>query len=228
MPLRVSAGWSLFLSTPSARRATQGRQQKGLRVADFYPRPPRGGRPGNGLHVRHGFLISIHALREEGDYVFDEWYKTGVTFLSTPSARRATSGKAHYNQSVMRISIHALREEGDPAPCAGVGAASAISIHALREEGDEIAKDAAKEQRRFLSTPSARRATASRPSRTNRSAFLSTPSARRATGGCPRWTPGRGISIHALREEGDGGSRDKVPLHPISIHALREEGDLEE
>ncbi len=57
----------VFLSTPSARRAThfcfggphcvvisihalreegdQGRQQKGLRVADFYPRPPRGGRP---------------------------------------------------------------------------------------------------------------------------------------------------------------------------------------
>ena len=62
-----SVGNRRFLSTPSARRATQGRQQKGLRVADFYPRPPRGGR-----HLRHDrqgrrHRISIHALREEGD-----------------------------------------------------------------------------------------------------------------------------------------------------------------
>ena len=53
-------------------------------------------------------------------------------FLSTPSARRATYqpivGKGFKN-----ISIHALREEGD-----GIKAelAVVISIHALREEGD--------------------------------------------------------------------------------------------
>ena len=56
------------------------------------------------------------------------------TFLSTPSARRAT----HRPQRVPRrgdISIHALREEGDGKQ-SGTPRASPISIHALREEGD--------------------------------------------------------------------------------------------
>ena len=34
-----------FLSTPSARRATFSSSQYLTRVGDFYPRPPRGGRP---------------------------------------------------------------------------------------------------------------------------------------------------------------------------------------
>ena len=34
---------------------------------DFYPRPPRGGRPADAWEVRECFPISIHALREEGD-----------------------------------------------------------------------------------------------------------------------------------------------------------------
>ena len=126
------------------------------------------------------FLISIHALREEGDRV--EWIAEATTsaFLSTPSARRAT-----------------LRER--PA-----GAPQAISIHALREEGDGNAAGVLVELHKFLSTPSARRATSSAPmepeaildfyprpprggrrpyaSRICRSLiFLSTPSARRAT-----------------------------------------------
>ena len=33
------------------------------------------------------------------------------------------------------------------------------------------------------------------------------------------------ISIHALREEGDQTAGAAVPLEAISIHALREEGD---
>ena len=36
---------SIFLSTPSARRATVVPQLIPLRAAYFYPRPPRGGRP---------------------------------------------------------------------------------------------------------------------------------------------------------------------------------------
>ena len=59
--------------------------------------------------------------------------------------------------------------------------------------------------------------------------FLSTPSARRATAGAGHVHLHGSISIHALREEGD--------LYPcryirqgcaISIHALREEGDNSE
>ena len=79
----------VFLSTPSARRATSvwyfpstflcnfyprpprgGRPQQraaAITVADFYPRPPRGGRPVAALTVDNTRIISIHALREEGD-----------------------------------------------------------------------------------------------------------------------------------------------------------------
>ena len=58
----------LFLSTPSARRATWWRAAFSPRKSNFYPRPPRGGR-------RWGRPARGSCLE----------------FLSTPSARRATS-----------------------------------------------------------------------------------------------------------------------------------------
>ena len=81
-------------------------------VTDFYPRPPRGGRH---IVVRlhcQPFLISIHALREEGDFLFLLLKDGMIRFLSTPSARRATP---HCKEDITMpaISIHALREEGD-------------------------------------------------------------------------------------------------------------------
>ena len=168
-----------FLSTPSARRATK----------------LAGG-------IEHQRLISIHALCEEGDL---------------PASRGSRAG---------RISIHALCEEGDRRSGQGVPQAAAISIHALCEEGDPVVpgvhqlydyfyprplrggrryrQDGKSEASRFLSTPSARRATRKllqtssvlhyfypRPlrggrrqqgqRREDRQKFLSTPSARRAT-----------------------------------------------
>ena len=57
--------------------------------SDFYPRPPRGGRP----------------QKQYGDG--SKW-----KFLSTPSARRATCGRLS-DGKIRIISIHALREEGD-------------------------------------------------------------------------------------------------------------------
>ena len=58
------------------------------------------------------FGISIHALREEGDLDVFQYYRPDGKFLSTPSARRATT---QANQLLISagISIHALREEGD-------------------------------------------------------------------------------------------------------------------
>ena len=56
--------------------------------------------------------------------------------------------------------------------------------------------------------------------------FLSTPSARRATVRQSRLSGSHQISIHALREEGDTGGAGRKPSKNISIHALREEGDL--
>ena len=131
------------------------------------------------------------------------WRRISMTrFLSTPSARRATLDSWHYGDNYT-ISIHALREEGDcirwlakspekyfyPRPPRGGRRhalflrvkAPEISIHALREEGDKLGRAMLRSSRRFLSTPSARRAThaAVRIDRLLR--FLSTPSARRAT-----------------------------------------------
>ena len=56
--------------------------------------------------------------------------------------------------------------------------------------------------------------------------FLSTPSARRATAGESVRRTYLWISIHALREEGDVYHRGRSRgVYQISIHALREEGD---
>ena len=57
------------------------------------------------------------------------------------------------------------------------------------------------------------------------SKFLSTPSARRATGALQVRQPGHDISIHALCEEGDRVVLIINQFVIISIHALREEGD---
>ena len=56
--------------------------------------------------------ISIHALREEGDVCGGKLGLLNREFLSTPSARRATRGSRHV-RCKEQISIHALREEGD-------------------------------------------------------------------------------------------------------------------
>ena len=65
-----------------------GRNER--KTSNFYPRPPRGGRLFRGI-VRGGrWLISIHALREEGDSTVFRDSSTITKFLSTPSARRAT------------------------------------------------------------------------------------------------------------------------------------------
>ena len=148
----------LFLSTPSARRATCRTERQPIHQRYFYPRPPRGGRhvgqsvsrftSGISIHALREegdpkpdhewpgiHVISIHALREEGDQVQGALDREPEKFLSTPSARRATLRSVR--QDVRNdISIHALREEGDAPLCSG--------LECLYQ---------------FLSTPSARRAT---------------------------------------------------------------------
>ena len=149
----------VFLSTPSARRATT-----------FF----------NGFGVP-GYLISIHALREEGDTVLVRRRNREGRFLSTPSARRATTpfpaplscGQNFYprpprggrHDGVERTK----KQNGDfyPRPPRGgrrhpgilLQRARAISIHALREEGDYSGPMRRMSSQIFLSTPSARRAT---------------------------------------------------------------------
>ena len=81
-----------------------------------------------------------------------------MVFLSTPSARRAT-GRAGRADAHHSISIHALREEGDYGRDY-YSYEGYISIHALREEGDPAGMLMVSVSLAFLSTPSARRATA--------------------------------------------------------------------
>ena len=56
----------------------------------FYPRPPRGGRLNYNAVNYDEVVISIHALREEGDMRKQRQRENISLFLSTPSARRAT------------------------------------------------------------------------------------------------------------------------------------------
>ena len=65
--LDTSVTATVFLSTPSARRATSLLSTALGTPTDFYPRPPRGGRRDFLLQLGICLLISIHALREEGD-----------------------------------------------------------------------------------------------------------------------------------------------------------------
>ena len=101
----------LFLSTPSARRATDHQPLRRSKARYFYPRPPRGGRPRRyeGRKDRAIFLSTPSARRAT--------YPSTSTalceeFLSTPSARRATIRLTVFSTD-FTISIHALREEGD-------------------------------------------------------------------------------------------------------------------
>ena len=125
-------------------------------------------------------MISIHALREEGDSYTAESSIIDVGFLSTPSARRAT----------------AVLRDGNAHKC--------ISIHALREEGDKEAEPCSALVINFYPRPprGGRRCTAQMidPELVQ---FLSTPSARRATVSYTLGPLPGVISIHALREEGD-------------------------
>ena len=172
----------IFLSTPSARRATVGGQHR-RRPRSFLSTPSARRATSKTLtRIKAPWKISIHALREEGDMKNHSWNAGKHIFLSTPSARRATAasparptfspnfyprpprGGRRRDPSAFelpcQISIHALREEGDLLRLFPKLQQS-ISIHALREEGDQRSKPLPAMPRPFLSTPSARRATMS-------------------------------------------------------------------
>ena len=98
-----------FLSTPSARRATNTAAVSVTPYNDFYPRPPRGGRQPEGLCPKGAVIISIHALREEGDLKCASWFHSLSLFLSTPSARRATADGHTITQSRVFLSTPSAR-----------------------------------------------------------------------------------------------------------------------
>ena len=177
---RSTATAKLFLSTPSARRATLLACRTKSPSTYFYPRPPRGGRQAVQWNAVEVFNISIHALREEGDLVAAVGFQCHIEFLSTPSARRATR---HAQACPVGP------DDFYPRPPRG---------------GRQRTLTKLEYTRLFLSTPSARRATAKSPARGDREGdFYPRPprGGRRPCRRCP--LPQGWISIHALREEGD-------------------------
>ena len=171
--------------------------------------------------ILHSPVISIHALREEGD-----------SFVR-PLCRRARY-------------FYPRPPRGGRPPVDDAGELQDdISIHALREEGDEVLDAIGERQDVFLSTPSARRATLvllhvhangenfyPRPPRGGRRDTASnrySPSyfyPRPPRGGRRRsldFFPDQLlISIHALREEGDSKNRDKISIFKQIIqHSAR-------
>ena len=234
-----------FLSTPSARRATllraecyphchisihalreegDGSASSRLTAAsDFYPRPPRGGRPTTAAW--HSLIVNFYPRPPRGGRPaalaavagFSNFYprpprggrrRDGVIrarrklFLSTPSARRATPPSLLLSASRIFLSTpSARRATADPRRrWTGL-----LYFYPRPPRGGRLAAAIVEPALvPFLSTPSARRATNdASPTWEDITQFLSTPSARRATRSCRarwRWVP---ISIHALREEGD-------------------------
>ena len=192
----------------------------------FYPRPPQGGRRQTGMDVFRWWMISIHALRKEGDDSFLVIEQTSdiisihalreegdhphrdrrlnaVTFLSTPSARRATLRHETLKPHRKAISIHALREEGDSS--AASPRASPAYFYPRPPRGGRL----------FVLQKS--------------QIFFDYFYPRPPRGGRPgcggELAVNVNISIHALREEGDDCGTQGLRWIAISIHALREEGD---
>ena len=81
------------------------------------------------------FIISIHALRGEGDDASRNTVRQRRYFNPRPpwGGRRA---ETEQRGIIGFISIHALRGEGDEEHGDNGGADLTISIHALRGEGD--------------------------------------------------------------------------------------------
>ena len=126
----------VFLSTPSARRATSPVTRTISGLSYFYPRPPRGGRR---FHLRQN--------------------KCRYTFLSTPSARRATSV----------IGVSPFSFDFYPRPPRGGRRWSLRRCRRMTENfyprpprgGRLVVLSQYQIAAKFLSTPSARRATTS-------------------------------------------------------------------
>ena len=236
-----------FLSTPSARRATMRLKSLIGIASNFYPRPPRGGRPAVPRFHGGRSEISIHALREEGDPRRRREGKQNRRFLSTPSARRATSPTRP---------PRALLSDFYPRPPRGgrLGTVTAKSwrvsyFYPRPPRGGRLAVHVlCFLPCGFLSTPSARRATSRNVQgfrvRTisihalreegdfpgsmyyvGTYGFLSTPSARRATGRCYSSITSTTFLSTPSARRATPARRGRAPDECISIHALREEGD---
>ena len=191
----------VFLSTPSARRATLA-----------------------ACAALHADAISIHALREEGDTVPSSETTSVEDFYPRPPRggrlQPVFQGKncclnfyprPPRGGRPINLGSGAMRGDFYPRPPRGgrrlrqpsCRPPQRISIHALREEGDKGRRSRITGQKDFYPRPPRGGRPAAWCSPPMWGLFLSTPSARRATHQRISDGAGAAISIHALREEGD-------------------------
>ena len=180
--MSVEDAAQIFLSTPSARRATAQTKLDIAKQAQFLSTPSARRATPFPAGCSGGKKISIHALREEGDTLLSKILPRLSIFLSTPSARRATAtscwAAARPEKFLSTPSARRATRRKSP-PDSG----HQISIHALREEGDKFLHSITLQAPYFYPRPprGGRRITVWMAGVI--APFLSTPSARRAT----RW-----------------------------------------
>ena len=194
--------------------------------SNFYPRPPRGGRPSTPGFATLSYNFYPRPPRGGRQDSETNGFRI-IKFLSTPSARRATT-RPPRPRRWHSISIHALREEGDPdaprltemrklflsTPSARratflEGQSSSplsISIHALREEGDPPARRWWRCRGYFYPRPPRGGRPTFAPVVVVVPTFLSTPSARRAT---RRWSRARACVCYFYPRPPRGGRPGK-------------------
>ena len=145
--------------------------------------------------------ISIHALREEGDEDCKPTWTTLENFYPRPPRGGRPSWRSSESGSTSFLSTPSARRATRARSCAC--RCDTISIHALREEGDRGPAAAADGHLHFYPRPPRGGRPAAAPLLMASVRFLSTPSARRATANIGEQAILNKISIHALREEGD-------------------------
>ena len=147
---------------------------------DFYPRPPRGGR----------HILPVFPQQTTG-------------FLSTPSARRATAFLFCHHIQLLDFYPRPPRG-GRLCQVAQLFRVCTISIHALREEGDHGRSKLPDSNDNFYPRPPRGGRRTMILSSTTPKAFLSTPSARRATAKTERKHPAfvsLYTSLHKLQRD---------------------------
>ena len=148
-----------FLSTSPARGTTRRHAAARACGRYFYPRPPRGGRPGAVYDQYVQGTISIHVPREGDDvrkFIMDA---EAQIFLSTSPARGTTRRLPEKTPTVV-ISIHVPREGDDRRQLCHTSSPLKISIHVPREGDDCSRTPTPKSSKLFLSTSPARGTTA--------------------------------------------------------------------
>ena len=221
----------MFLSTLPARGATSSSLGSACSVANFYPRSPRGERPGLLCFIRERNHFYPRSPRGERPWTSSRQY-ANREFLSTLPARGATAvrnaerpGQHHFYPRSPRGERPSSRRPGARWPdfyprsprgerqTPGTVQRMDSDFYPRSPRGERQSQYQSQiDQLIFLSTLPARGATGGIVNIAARDSFLSTLPARGATCYIPDGKQCIRISIHAPREGSDKAGRTRAPL----------------